>query len=757
MDNKGDTEKIVNTVCHDHCQSSCLLKLHVKNGKIIRVETDDGPEPQYRACLKGRAYRQLVHAPGRLEFPLRRTGERGEGKFERISWDEALETVASQLKRVKATYGARSTILLSSSGDLGYLHYCGLMDRVLVRVGGYTGCQGTVSDKGTDFASMATYGVPNAIAASSKDNLLKSSLIILWGWNPVVTRMYGGHMPTYFRQLKEKGVKVVSVDPRYTETAAFFGCQWIPIRAGSDVAMLVAMAYVMITEGIHDQDFLGRYTLGFDIFKDYVLGKEDGLPKTPAWAEGITGVSAVTIAALARDYATTKPAALMDGFAPARSAYGEQFCRAAATLTAMTGNLGKEGGSAGCGTMQVSDPAVGLGLMAGAYQHIKGGYNPVDLASPLRTDSLFYHQEKRKGKFTIQPPGHFYTGGPSTAYLNRVQIADAILKGRSGGYPADYRLLYLVTINWLNQYGNTNKIAEALKKLEFVVVHEQFMTPTAKYADIILPQNTIAERNDLTVCPFLPFYGHREKAIDSIGESRSMYEIATGLAAKLGISDFSGKTEEQWLREAVEGLKDVDYDRLRKEGIQRVEAKSVVAFRKQIQNPEKSPFRTPSGKVEIYSQGLADMENPLIPPIPKYIEPWEGSGDPLREKYPLQLVTSHYWRRTHSRFDNVPWIQELEAQSVFMNSIDAKARQIVNGDIVRVFNQRGQTVLAASVTEKMMPGVVDIPEGAWYAPDENGVDRGGCPNVLINDIPSPGGALCTNTALVQVEKMQKEG
>jgi len=146
------------------------------------------------------------------------------------------------------------------------------------------------------------------------------------------------------------------------------------------------------------------------------------------------------------------------------------------------------------------------------------------------------------------------------------------------------------------------------------------------------------------------------------------------------------------------------------------------------------------------------MDNPVLPPIPKYIETWESRNDPLAKKYPLQLITTHYWRRTHSRFDKIPWMRELEAQAVLINSADAQVRGIKDGDMVRVFNDRGQTIIAASVTERIMPGVVDIPEGAWYAPDENGVDRGGCPNVLLNDEPSPGGALCTNTALVQVEK-----
>ena len=749
MNKPGDTEKVVNTVCHDHCLSACLLKLHVRDGMITKIETDDGPEPQYRACARGRAYRQLVYAPHRLKFPLRRTGERGEGKFERISWDEALDTVASQIKRVKATYGARANILLCSGGDAGWFHNGGLIDRVLVRVGGYTGVIGTVSGEATTFAGIVTYGGVKTV--NSRESLLKSRLIVLWGWNPVVTRHYG-NMPYILGQLKEASVRVISVDPRYTETAALLADQWIPIRPGTDAAMLIAMAYVIITENLQDQAFLDKYTIGFDEFKGYVLGKEDGVPKTPVWAEDITGVPAATTVSLAKEYARTKPAAIMDGFAPGRTAYGEQFNRALPTLIAMTGNLGIPGGSAGRGSMGTVSPPLNLGHIVSS--RMKGGGNPVDLAAPFRKDSIFYWRERRSQSFSGPASGDYYFGGPSTAYLNRVRVADAILKGRSGGYPTDYKLLYMITINWLNQYANINKIVQALKKLEFVVVQEQFMTPTAKFADIILPQNTILERNDVTVGGLAPFYGYMNKAIDSLGESKSQFEIATGLAAKLGISDFSDKTEEEWLREVVKGWKDIpDYDTFKKEGIHKVKvSKPFIAFEEQINDPVNNPFHTPSGKIEIYSQDLADMGNPMLPPIPKYIETWESRNDPLAKKYPLQLITTHYWRRTHSKFDDVPWLRELEAQAMLINSVDAQVRGIKDGDMVRVFNDRGQTIIPARVTERIMHGVVDIPEGARYDPDENGIDRGGCPNVLIKDEPSPGGGFCGNTALVQVEK-----
>ncbi|MFA4835653.1 MAG: molybdopterin-dependent oxidoreductase [Dehalococcoidia bacterium] len=746
MNDSNDTEQIVTTVCHDHCTSACVLKLHVKGGVITRVETDDGEYPQYRCCVRGRAFRQYVHHPDRLKYPLKRTGPRGEGKFERISWDEALETIASQLKRIKDSYGASSIILLPSGGDMGWLNNGGLIDRVLVRLGGYTGVLGTVSNEGTWFSCMATYGVPNVRASSSHDSLLDSRLIIMWGWNPVVTRMYM-HTHRHLAQIKKAGIRVISVDPRYTETAALLANQWIPIKPGTDAAMMAAMAHVMITENLHDQSFLNKHTVGFDKYRDYVLGIEDGTPKTPAWAQAITGVPAATIVNLAREYATTKPAALVDGFAPARSAFGEQFNRAAATLAAMTGNIGIPGGST-C----ISPGVFPVSLGAFPASTMKGGDNPVHLAAPLRKNSVFY-QRVSLGLQGVTG-ARFYVGGPTTAHLNRVQVADAILRGRSGGYPADYKMLYMVTINWLNQYANTNRIAEALKKLEFVVAQEQFMTPTAKFADIVLPTNTIAERNDVTIGFGFPLYGSMNKAIDSIGESKSQFEIAQGLAAKLGFSDFVEKTEEEWMREIIGKCPDIpDYETFKKEGFRKVKpSKSYVAFEEQIKDPSKNRFSTPSGKIEIFSQDIADMNNSKLPPIPKYVESWESLNDPLAKRYPLQLITTHYFRRTHSKFDNIPWLKELEPQAVTMHTSDASARGIKDGDMVRVFNDRGQMIIPAFVTERIMPGVVEIPEGAKFDPDENGVDRGGCPNVLTRDEPSPGGAFAGNTALVQVEK-----
>jgi len=731
----SEGEKIVMAAHCSHCGGTCLLKVHVNNGVITRIETDDGEEPQYRACARGRAYRQRIYAPDRVLYPMRRVGARGEGKFERISWDEALDTVVNEIKRIQDTYGPASILFKWSGGDISRVHFATAHQRLLNMAGGCSDVWGNHSMEGSLFSQIATFGT--VATDSTRDDLLNSRLIVMWGWNPADTVM---HTPTawYLTQAKEAGIKMVSVDPKYTNTAALYTSQWIPIRPGTDAAMLIAMAYVMIKENLQNQRFLDTYTTGFEKFKDYVMGLEDSVPKTPAWAEAITGVPAAIIENLAREYATIKPAALMTGIAPGRTAYGEQYHRAAATLAAMTGNIGIHGGNAG---------ASAYGSMVGVYPFMKLGPGMPVLPNPVESKA-----PRRKNTFASWAGYTTFREG----HVHQTKVADAILKGKSGGYPADYKLLYVVNNNYPNQYPNVNRGIEALKSetLEFIVFFEQFMTPGAKFADVILPVNTCLERNDIATGPAVGFIGFMGKAVDSVGESRSHLDICIALAEGLGITDYSDKTEDEWIKQIVTGSPFItDYDAFKKAGGYKIRHEEpYVAFKPQIDDPENNPFLTPSGKIEIYSQRIADMNGSLLPPVPKYIETWENLNDPLAQKYPLQLITTHFWRRAHSQYDNIPWLRELEPQSVMMNSVDAETRGIKSGDMVKVFNDRGVTVLLAKVTERIMPGVVDIPQGAWYDPDENGVDKGGCANVLTRDEHSPAGAYCTHTSLVQVEK-----
>jgi len=724
-------EKVIITACSSHCGGKCLLRVHVRDGVITRIETDDGEEPQLRACLRCRAYRQRVYDPGRIKFPMRRTGERGEGKFERISWDEALNIIVGELNRVRNTYGPSAVLFLGGGGDATRLHSGDLIQGLLAMTGGFTRGWGTASFEGGLYASFSTYGALSSL--SDFDDLLNSSLIILWGCDPTNT-IHECNTSWYLLQAKESGSKIISVDPRYTDSTAILASQWIPIIPGTDTAMLIAMAYVIIKENLTNRVFVDTYTVGFEQFSDYVLGVSDGIPKTPSWAKSITGVPVDIIENLAREYATTKPVALVAGIGPGRTAYGEQYHRAAKTLAVITGNIGLHGGWAGR-----SHAPSGL---FGGFDYKLGGLpqgegNPVESGVPPRKDSLP----------TLR-------GSDSSARIHLTEIPNAILKGKAGGYPADIKMLLVMHTNPVNQYPNTNKMVEALRKLEFIGIAEQVVTATARFADILLPVCTYMERNDIVVGGATPFYGYVNKVIEPLYESKSPLEICRGLATRLGISIYSKKTEDEWLRELLKGSYVSDYDLFKKEAVYRPKFQEPrVAFKEQIKDPKNNPFPTPSGKIEIYSQRLADMNNPGIPPIPKYIETWESRNDPLTAKYPLQLITTHFKRRTHSQFENVPWLKELLIQAISINSIDAISRGIKDGDKVRVFNDRGEVIVPARVTERIMPGVVDLPQGAWYSPDERGVDRGGCANVLTKDARSPGGAFCYNTCLVQIEKV----
>jgi len=715
--------------CHD-CGGRCVLRAHVKDGKIIRFETDNGEEPQMRACLRGRAYRQRVYSPDRLKYPLRRTGERGQGQFERVSWDEALDTVASELIRIEETYGNSAILMAGGSGNQGILHGPGPVGRMLLNFGGFTRTWGAASYEGALFASMATYGTMRT--GNTREDLLNSRFIIMWGWNPANT-IWDPGTSLVLAQAREKGIRIVSIDPCYTDTAATFAHEWIPIRPGTDTAMLIAMAYVIITENLQNQDFIDRYTVGFDKYKDYVLGEEDGVPKTPQWAEAITTVPANVIANLAREYATSRPSALIAGWGPARSAMGEQYSRAASVLTAITGNIGISGGYAS-GFMRAYSSRERRGPRGG------GGGNPVEEGALPREDAL-----------------HKLRGGtnPSSARIHSAKIFDAILRGKAGGYPADIKAAYVVAGNFINQHPNTRRGVEAFKSLEFVVVHEQFMTPTARLADIVLPANTFMERSDIAP-PWLgsPYYIYLNKAIDSLYESKSDLDICRELSKKLGIPQtFGSESDDELLSGIASYREDIpDYEAMKSEGVLKIKLpEPVISFKEQIEDPEQNSFFTLSGKIEIYCEHMAEKDDPMMPPIPKYISPAENYDDPLAVRYPLQLLTTHYKTRAHSTWHNVPWMREIEPHSVWINTDDAEARGIKGGDLMDVYNDRGRIRIPANVTERIMPGVVNVSQGAWYDPDEEGIDHGGCANVLTNDERSPGGALAMNTALVQVE------
>lgn len=730
MVDENKEEKIVRSICSSHCGGTCEMKVHVRGNRIVRIEPDDG-ENGPRLCARGHAYRQRVYAPDRLLYPLKRTGARGAGEFARISWDEALETVAVEMNRIKAAYGNAAILHFCSMCDPHTLHHVGAFHRLLCQFGGYTAPWGFISHEGATFSAGVTYGLRRKFSQTEHmpEEYLNSRLIIMWGWNPVTTEQ-GTNVPLILARAKEGGSKIICVDPRYTDSAAVFADQWIPIRPGTDAAVLLAMAYIIITENLYDQDFIDAYTVGFEPFKNYVLGLEDGVAKTPEWAETISAVQASTIADLARAYAGDKPAALVTSISAGRTAYGEQYHRAAAALEAITGNW----------LLQNWQPPPSISPKYNP--HITSPPNQVEIGAPPRRNALPYRGASVN----------------SSARVNVSLFADAILKGKAGGYPNDYKMVWLSNTNYLNQLGEVNKTVKAFQKLDFILVTEQFMTATAKQADIVLPVCTFLERNDILAPRSSGLYAILNKAIEPLGESKSQMEICQALALRLGIPDYGDKSDVELVKNIVAKLSEEsdlpDYESLKEQGFYRIRShKPEGADRQETEKRQPLPFRTPSGKIEIRSEIAAGIKDPLIPAIPTYMETWESLNDPLAKKYPLQLITPHLKRRAHSQFDNLPWLRELQTQAITINTVDADSRGVRPGDLVRVFNDRGEVRIPAKVTERIMPGVVALPQGAWYNPDENGIDYGGCANVLTKNQISPGGAFTPHTALVQIEKV----
>jgi anaerobic dimethyl sulfoxide reductase subunit A len=525
--------------------------------------------------------------------------------------------------------------------------------------------------------------------------------------------------------------------------------EWIPIRPGTDTAMMSAMAHVMITQGLYDTDFVRTYCLGFDqsqmppgaldaeSYKDYILGVRDGLPKTPEWAEVICAVPANTIHRIAREYATTRPAVLYQGYGMQRRAYGEQVVRAGCVLAAITGNISISGGWAG-----------GLALQApngGAFWNLfPVGENPVKASIPV----FLWSEAVLRGREM----------GPQDGVTGVKKLDN------------DIKLIYAVASNALiNQHADTNRAAQILRdasKVEFIAVQDNFLTPTGRFADLLLPACTQFETygledgwkysDEVILMP---------KLVEPLGESKSDYRICAEIAERLGFGDryTEGRDERQWSAWIIERYRETRFPDI--PGLDEWEAanngvyanpvtKPAIALADFRTDPEAHPLKTPSGKIEIFSKALYDMQRPdEIPPVPKYIQEWESPFGLEAQKFPLQAVGHHSMGRVHSTHDNVDWLREAFPQRAFINPLDAQERSIHDGDLVRVYNARGEMVLPCRVTRRLMPGVVDIPQGAWWTPDENGVDRRGNVNVLTSHRWTPlAFGTAQHTIMVQIEK-----
>ena len=753
-------EQRIRVGCPAHnCGGRCLLIAHVRDGRIVRLDADDRPDslavPQLRACIRGRSYLQRQYHPDRLLQPLKRTGRRGEAKFKPISWDEALDTLASQLERVKTRYGNSALFVPYGTGSYNQLNGSHVARRLMNLYGGCLGIYNSYSWAATNLATPTVYGT--LTTGNQRQDWLNCRYILMWGWNPA--EMRDGTNSDYFIKLAhEAGARVVCIDPRHSLSAASLADEWIPIRPGTDAAMMSAMAYVMMTEGLYDAEFVRTHCVGFDpgqmpvasaeSYREYILGEGDALPKTPTWAEKITGVPASTIARIAREYATIKPAMLYQGYGMQRRAYGEQVVRAGCVLAAITGNVGIPGGWASGLANQAPDGG-------SAWTVFPTGTNPVKAEIPV------------------------FLWSEAVLHGRSMTTAEGVLGVEK--LDNDIKLIYAVATNCLiNQHADVNRSAGILQdetRVEFIAVQDNFLTPTARFADLVLPACTQFETwgvetgwkygEEVILAP---------KLVEPPGECRSDYRICADLAMRLGLGDefTDGRDERAWTeyclnvyrRDSFPGLPTLDEFIRANLGVwARPVTRPAIAFADFRRDPEAFPLQTPSGKIEIFSKQLFDLGKPdLIPAIPKYIQEWEHpfpaldiTGAQVEKDYALQAIGHHTLARVHSTHANNDRIQEAFPQRVFINPVDAGARGITDGVEVKVFNDRGALVLPCRVSIRIMPGVVDIPQGAWWLPDEHGVDHGGNVNVLTSTRWTPFAFGTTQqTIMVQVVKAGKK-
>ena len=719
--------QVITTAGRNNCGGKCSIRATEQDGCLINLTTGcDIGEPSLRACVRGRGYRKTYLTGERLRYPMKRIGERGEGKFKRISWDEAADLIAVEWVRIREKYGPGARYVNYGTGVSALIRPDRLVQRLLNLDGGYLDRYGSYSSACAGYVTPYIYG--DIYSGNSTEDLLNTKLLILWAHNPTET-IFSPQLSYTIALAKERGAKVIVIDPRNSDSAVAFADEWIPIAPSSDGALANAMAYVIWEEGLQNQEFMDRCCIGFDEdhmpegepkehnFRNYLFGGMDGVAKTPEWAEAITGVPAETIRRLARLYATTKPACILPGLGCQRVGNGEQAVRAIAVLPCMTGNVGIPGGGAAA---------------MGMVREEMGPSFPIgDRAYPGIISCFLWMQAIEDGRNMTREKDH----------IKGVEKLDD-----------DIKLFFNLASNTLiNQHSDINQTVEVLKdesKVEFLVCSDVFMTPSAKFADILLPAPSFLEEDNIS-SPWRAghYLLHNNQVIKPLFGCRTEYDWLGDVAKRLGLWEkwsCGRERHTQWLEHLYNKLRKKEkelppYEQFKAQGGYTYKnTKAYIAYEEQCRDIENHPFATPSGKIEIYSKQLLAFDDPVeIPALPVHVPCPEGPEDPLREKYPLQLIGWHTKRRCHSIHDNNPLMEEADPQRMWIHPEDAEVRGIADGSIVEVYNDRGRVHIPVLITNRIMRGTVAIAQGAWYAPDQNGVDHRGSINVLTSPRPTP--------------------
>ncbi len=754
------------SVCSNNCGSACVLKCYTKDGQVVRIDTDnlvndtwDTGVFQVRACPRGRSLRRYAYSENRLKYPMKRVGKRGEGKFERITWDEALDTIAAKLKECIEKYGNESIYTHYSSGvQSGALLRRESFFRLMNMLGGFTFPTGDYSSAQNQYAMRYMYGM-GGYSGNALTDVQHTKLAVFFGLNCVENSMSGGGQQYELMQAKKKsGAKIIVIDPRFSETCVTVADEWIPIRPGTDAALASAIAYVLIKENMVDMDFVREYVQGFDAsqmpysadyntsYSDYILGTGyDKIEKTPEWASEITGIAPQRIIQLAREIGQAKPAYITQGWGLQRQVAGELTTMAVASLAVITGNVGIRGGNNG-------DRDAYFPIFV---PRLSTGTNPVKAQFPI-----------------FQWLNAIERGHTMTAAQDGVTGVDT--------FPTDIKFIWSYAGNAIiNQNADINytkKVLSDESKCEMIVVMDAFNTASVQFADIVLPSCAYFENTDIYGASYgldIDYYVFSGSA-KPYHESRDIYDVCTDLAKRFGIEEqfTEGRDREGWLeynyqntcRKLMPSLPPTLAE-ARDKHVWRQEKSRDLPIKTQAfrDDPIANPLTTPSGKIELYSETLATMAKvrgkgellgEVIYPTGQYVATYEGFQDnKTRERFPLQMIGHHYKGRTHSTYASCDWLLEVLPQTLWMNPIDAKNRGLEHGDKVIVFNDRGEVEIPVKVTPRIMPGVISMPQGAWYKPDANGLDKGGCVNTLTYYRPTMiAKANPQHTNLVEVRK-----
>lgn len=744
----ASTDQISWSQCNVNCGGNCVFQWHSQDGKIVYMESDNTGDVdlQARACLRGRSMRRWINSPDRLTKPMKRVGKRGEGKFEEISWDEAIDTIASELKRVIDTYGNEAiyvnyaTGMYSTTGKQPGLRLLGLL-------GGYINQAYDYSTHMLQVALPFMYGskcspYDNVHASSFSEAERASDLVVMFGNSPAETRMGGANAVWDFAKVREsvtgRGGKIVNIDYRMNESCSGHPDEWLPIRPGTDAALASAIAHEWIANDQVDKEFLDAYCVGFDedtmpesakgqnkSYKDYIMGTGyDMVEKTPEWAAPICGISADRIRELASEIGEAKPLYVVQGWGPQRRSNGELNCWSIMMLPLLTGQVGLPGTSNGCreGSFSIS------------LTSLPAGDNPIKAKIPvfLFTEAIDH-------------------GTEMTALNSAVMGADKLNQ--------NIKCMLNYAGNCLtNQHGDINYAHDILadeSKCELIVVWETAMTDSAKYADILLPDLFRFEQvSQIGTGGDNAYMISGQPCTTPKFERKTLYDALTLIADKMGVKEqfTEGKTQEEWIKELYEKTREKDtelptYDEAMEMGVytRKNPKGATIAFEAFRNDPAANPLDTPTGKIEIYSETLAGIastwelgEEDLISPIPVYTHGFTETDVPTDE-FPLRCSGFHYRGRTHSSWGGIELLKEVNPQEAWINPADAKERSIKQGDKIRVKNAFGEIEILAKVTPRVVPGTVCISQGAWHDADMYGdrVDKGGCINTLTTHRPSP--------------------